>query len=182
MARYVAFLRAINVGGRVVKMAVLAAHFSALGATRVRTHIASGNVIFDSASRAPARLAAQLEDGLEPLLGFRSEVFLRRADEVVAIAERGRQWSAEAGPEMQVHIGFLAAPPPPANVAAVQALKSEVDAFRVDGSELLWTIRGGVSDSQLTGAKIERALGGRVTFRKAGMLLGLAEALAKTAD
>ena len=179
MAQYVAFLRAINVGGRIVKMAALAAHFGTLGATRVRTHIASGNVIFDSAARSPVRLAATLEDGLEPLLGFRSEVFLRRADEVVAIAERGRRWSDEAGPETRLHIGFLAAPPAPANVAAIQALRSEVDAFRVEGSELVWSIRGLVTDSLISGPKIERALGGRVTFRKAGMLLGLAEALGK---
>jgi len=178
--RYVAFLRAINVGGRIVKMATLAAHFSALGATRVRTHIASGNVIFDSPARSPVRLALSLEQGLEPLLGFKSEVFLRRADEVVAIAERGRQWSEQAGPEMRLHIGFLAAPPPPANVAAVEALKSDVDAFRVEGCELVWTIRGLVTDSLIAGPKIERALGGRVTFRKAGMLLGLAEALGRT--
>ena len=45
--KYVAFLRAINVGGHVVKMEVLRAHFESLGLSSVDTFIASGNVIFD---------------------------------------------------------------------------------------------------------------------------------------
>jgi hypothetical protein len=41
----------------------------------------------------------------------------------------------------------------------------------------VWTIRGNVHDSKVSGPRLERALGGRVTFRKAGMLQGLAAAL-----
>ena len=177
MTRYVAFLRAINVGGRRVRMADLKAHAAALGATSVRTHIASGNLIFESTTRAPFKLAAQLEDGLEARLGFRAEVFLRRDDEVAAIAERGRLLCEALGPEVSVHIGFLATEPSPAHAAAVAALNTQIDAFRVEGTELIWTIRGKVLASQVSGPRIERALGGRVTFRKAGMLLGLVEAL-----
>jgi len=47
-ARYVALLRAINVGGHVVKMDVLRKHFTKLGFTNVETFIASGNVLFDA--------------------------------------------------------------------------------------------------------------------------------------
>ncbi len=42
----VAFLRAINVGGRFLKMAALAEHCRALGLADVQTYINSGNVIF----------------------------------------------------------------------------------------------------------------------------------------
>ena len=48
MPRYIAFLRAVNVGGRIVKMDALRAHFEAAGFTGVETFIASGNVIFSS--------------------------------------------------------------------------------------------------------------------------------------
>ena len=44
----IAFLRAVNVGGRVVKMDRLRALFEGEGFTGVETFIASGNVIFDS--------------------------------------------------------------------------------------------------------------------------------------
>jgi len=50
MPRYVAFLRAINVGGHVVTMAQLKRAFEAVPLASVETFIASGNVIFESRS------------------------------------------------------------------------------------------------------------------------------------
>jgi Protein of unknown function (DUF1697) len=58
--RYVAFLRAINVGGRVVKMATLKKIFEHLKLAEVETFIASGNVIFTSPAEA-ARLETAIE-------------------------------------------------------------------------------------------------------------------------
>jgi len=47
MSLYVALLRGINVGGKnLIKMTELAALFTGLGFTDVRTYIQSGNVIF----------------------------------------------------------------------------------------------------------------------------------------
>ena len=48
MIRYVAFLRAINVGGHVVKMDALRKLFVHAGLSDVETFIASGNVVFSS--------------------------------------------------------------------------------------------------------------------------------------
>ena len=48
MHKYIAFLRAINVGGRIVKMDALRKIFSDMGFTSVETFIASGNVIFEA--------------------------------------------------------------------------------------------------------------------------------------
>ena len=46
---HVAFLRAVNVGGRgLVKMTDLQKAFAAAGAKNVRTVIASGNVVFEA--------------------------------------------------------------------------------------------------------------------------------------
>ena len=50
MPRYVALLRAINVGGRNVKMAELCALFEQARLTDVQSVIASGNVLFASRS------------------------------------------------------------------------------------------------------------------------------------
>ena len=52
MPRYVAFLRAINVGGHIVKMDQLRKLFTQLGLTDVETFIASGNVLFTSPSKS----------------------------------------------------------------------------------------------------------------------------------
>ena len=50
--RYVAFLRAVNVGGRRVSMDRLRAAFQELGFEGVSTYIASGNVVFEAIGRA----------------------------------------------------------------------------------------------------------------------------------
>jgi uncharacterized protein (DUF1697 family) len=80
-ARYVALLRAVNVGGRnPIAMADLRAAFEADGHRAVRTYIQSGNVLFES--HAPA---AALEDRLEAMLERRFGVPL------VAVVRSHRQ-------------------------------------------------------------------------------------------
>jgi uncharacterized protein (DUF1697 family) len=81
---HVAFLRAVNVGGKgLVKMTDLQKAFAAAGAKNVRTVIASGNVIFD----APAVLGPMRDQilkkvgallGAEPVIVFRTLPYLER--------------------------------------------------------------------------------------------------------
>jgi|SoiMethySBSTD1v2_1073268.scaffolds.fasta_scaffold76323_2 uncharacterized protein (DUF1697 family) len=81
---HVAFLRAVNVGGKgLVKMADLQKAFTAAGAKNVRTVIASGNVIFDAPAalgplrdRILKRVGALL--GAEPVIVFRTLPYLAR--------------------------------------------------------------------------------------------------------
>ena len=77
MPRYVAFLRAINVGGHVVKMDDLRRRFAQLGFTEVETFIASGNVIFSSPSRDAAALEKKIERQLEKSFGYEVKTFVR---------------------------------------------------------------------------------------------------------
>ncbi len=51
MTKYIAFLRAINIGGHNVKMDVLRQLFESLEFSNVKTFIASGNIIFESKTR-----------------------------------------------------------------------------------------------------------------------------------
>ena len=50
MSRYIAFLKAINVGGHNVKMDQLRKIFESMQFKNVETFIASGNVIFETES------------------------------------------------------------------------------------------------------------------------------------
>ena len=60
MARYIAFMRGINVGGHQVKMDDLRKWFEALEFDNVATFIASGNVIFEAGRAKPATLTAPI--------------------------------------------------------------------------------------------------------------------------
>ena len=77
MAKYIAFLRAINVGGRTIKMDHLRTLFAQMGFADVATFIASGNVIFDSPETDTVVLERTIEDGLQDMLGYRVDTFIR---------------------------------------------------------------------------------------------------------
>jgi uncharacterized protein (DUF1697 family) len=85
---HVAFLRAINVGGRaVVKMADLKVAFERAGCRNVRTFIASGNVLFDAPARLPSALKARIAGELLRLVGKEPGVCYRTLDELDALIE-----------------------------------------------------------------------------------------------
>ena len=81
--RTIAFLRGVNVGGRVVRKDALLDVFRDAGLSGVRTHIASGNVSFDMPARADREaLGRALQKRLLEVAGYEIPVFLRSASEV----------------------------------------------------------------------------------------------------
>lgn len=84
--RYIAFLRAINVGGHVVKMDALRAHFTRLGFGSVETVIASGNVIFKATGASPSDLEPMIAEEVERRLGYEVATFVRSPAELADIA------------------------------------------------------------------------------------------------
>ena len=85
MPRYVALLRAVNVGGTgKLPMADVRSMCHDAGFTRVETYIASGNVIFDSKSAA-SKVKAELEARLLAYAKKPIGVVLRTAEEMAAV-------------------------------------------------------------------------------------------------
>jgi len=108
MARYVALLRAINVGGTgKLPMTELRALCESLGFTEVRTYIASGNVVFGT-RLAAVKAKAMLEAALLKTLGKPCQVLIRTADELEAALAANPY--PEAAPH-QLLVLFLDAPP-----------------------------------------------------------------------
>lgn len=164
MPRYVAFLRAINVGGRVVKMERLRAILGALPLTDVETHIASGNAIFDARARDAAALERRIEAALEEALGYRVDTFVRTLAELAAVARHRPFGEVADGDAILVH--FTRAPLDGAAAARLAALATGTDDFHHHGREVWWRRHGGrVSDSTVTPARLEKALGMPATGR-----------------
>src|SRR6202008_63371 len=85
MTVFVAFLRAINVGGTgMLPMKDLAALCTDLGLQDVRTYIQSGNVVFAS-KLAERKVQAQLEKALAAKMGKKIDVMVRTAAELRSI-------------------------------------------------------------------------------------------------
>ncbi len=87
MPRYIALLRAVNVGGTgALPMAELKAMCVAAGFARVETYIASGNAMFDS-KLAAARVKAALEARLLAYANRPVGVVVRTAAEMAGVLE-----------------------------------------------------------------------------------------------
>ena len=86
MTAFVALLRAVNVGGRQLKMGDLKRIAEELGLEDVRTFIASGNLMFGGAKPESAVKAA-LEQAIERHMGKPVGVMLRTGDEIAAVAK-----------------------------------------------------------------------------------------------
>jgi uncharacterized protein (DUF1697 family) len=175
--QYVAFLRAINVTGRFIKMVDLAEHVRTLGHAHVSTHINSGNVLFQSRQLSTERLATAMEDGLEPLLGFRAEVFVRTVPQLQAIAAQADALRSRIGPEGDINVAFLQRALTADDEAAIAPLRNTQDDFVCDGHELYWVCQSLQSKSKFSNAVLERKLRTRTTFRRGSMLQGLLSSL-----
>ena len=88
MTKYVAFLRAINVGGNaIIKMADLKQMFESAGLENVQTYIQSGNVIFESEEENIDALEKRIESQLEGAAGYKIHLFVRTMRELAIHCE-----------------------------------------------------------------------------------------------
>jgi len=165
MARYVAFLRAVNVGGHLVKMEVLRRLFVKSGFASVETFIASGNVVFESSARDAAKLERAIEAALEQALGFEVATFVRTAGELASVAAREPFSRSRLDGAAAFVVGFLAAPLDRAAVERLMALRTGFDDFHVDAREIYWLSRRRQGESTFSNAAFEKAVGTRTTFR-----------------
>jgi uncharacterized protein (DUF1697 family) len=164
MTQYIAFLRAINVGGHIVKMDHLRRLFGELGFTGISTFIASGNVIFETDSgKGEGELAQRIQGHLHRDLDYEVATFLRTPQEVSAVAAY-HPFAAQAGLQDTLFVSFLAEPPADEELARLLALRSEVDDFHVAGREAYWLRRAG-GQTKFTGAALEKALRQPATMR-----------------
>jgi uncharacterized protein (DUF1697 family) len=141
---FVALLRAVNVGGTgKLAMSDLKAICEAAGLERVRTYIASGNVVF-RAGRAEAEVKAAIEAGLLAHAGKPVGVVVRSAEEIEAVRDANPFF--ERAPNRTVAI-FLDAPPPPDALQAATGLNGEE--MRLGRREIYVHYGDGMADSKL---------------------------------
>lgn len=130
MTTWVAFLRAVNVGKRKMKMAELRDLCEDLGYQNVKTILASGNVRFDAAGDP----RAALEAAIERHWGWKSEAVLRKASELRAmIASNPFGAYPDEGP---FHRYVLMFDRPLPEGRQYQGVKGDFDVARVDRKDI----------------------------------------------
>lgn len=160
MATWVALLRAINLGStRKFPMADVVAATEAAGGTDIATHLATGNVRLTSSRRSATAVATALEQAYAADRGFDVPVVVLTPQEVVAIAQRGRELQDEHRPAGKHYVTVYAAPPSAAAVRAVEALDVPGEHCVVDGRAAYALLDGDIHDSKLLRGREFKALG-----------------------
>lgn len=165
MARQIALLRGINVGGhKSVPMARLRELLEELGYEDARTYVQSGNVVFTAPDRSAAKLARRLEEALASTFGFEVPVVIRSRDELADVVAANPLGDIATDPK-RYHVFFLASEVDPERVADIDLADYEPETFRLRGRELyVWT-PDGMHSARLTRALSEKRLGVPMTAR-----------------
>ena len=122
MIAYVALLRAVNVSGTgKLPMSELKAMGEACGFANVRTFIASGNLLFDSAL-PEAEVQKRVEERLDGFFGKPVPVFVRNAAEMAEVAA-ANPFTDDKGSRVMAH--FIAEEPTQAMIDEARDVAGE---------------------------------------------------------
>ena len=174
MPRYIAFLRAINVGGHTVKMDRLRLIFEAFGFSNVETFIASGNVVFETTAPDMAALETMIAAGLREALGYEVATFIRTDAELARIAAHQAFPQSQLDAAQALNIAFLTGPLDAESLQKLMALKTDIDDFVAHEREIYWLCRKRQSESTFSNAVLEKTLGRQATLRGANTLQKMA--------
>jgi len=157
MTQYVAFLRAINVGGRMVKMEDLKKILALPGIKNIGTYIQSGNVVFHSPETDRDTLAKKIEAKLHKSLGFEVKTLLRTIPEMEAIVKKNPfQKHAE---DMALHVSFLSERADDKLIEQLLALQTEFEQFRFMDTEAYILVRkGAYGETKFSNTFLEKKL------------------------
>jgi uncharacterized protein (DUF1697 family) len=174
MPKLAAFLRAINVGGRTVKMDQLCAIFAAAGFGEVRTLLASGNVVFEAKGGPAAAMRTRVEAALRKALGYEVAAMLRTRGELEAVLGQAAFAEGAAAKNVLLLERALNAD----EQARVRDLESAQDRLIVDGAHVYWLCSVRQSESMFSNVRFEKALSVRATIRTLKTIERVAAALA----
>jgi len=181
MPRFVAFLRAVNLGGNTtLRMEALR---ETLGTARfgpVETILQSGNVLLSSDALDAPALETRLERLLDRSFGLRTDVLARTADEWHEVVRRNP--FPEAARDDPSHLTVLILKSP-ARTGAWEDLARGIQGREVVKAAGRWgylVYPDGIGQSRLTLERIERALGTRGTLRNWNTTLKIEQRLAAT--
>lgn len=155
MTRYVALLRAVNLGShKKLSMPELRELLSGLGYADVQTYLQSGNAVFTADEPRADRVAAEIEERLTAELGLTTEVILRTADQLRKVVDGNPM---EVGDPARFTAWFLLRPPAPDWLDGFDLGKFAPEEMRAGELELYLNLPNGIGR-----AKLPVALGRRL--------------------
>lgn len=160
MNTYIAFLRAINVGGyRKIKMKDLREMLEKMGLKNVRTYIQSGNVVFDSDESDPKILETSIEQQILSDFGHDVPVMIRTDKQLQELIDKNPFEAKEVDP-FKLYVTFFLETPPQKKQEELISLTSDIEKFTFLNGDLFALIdKKTIKKVNFSNAYIERIIG-----------------------
>ncbi|QGG96586.1 DUF1697 domain-containing protein [Actinomarinicola tropica] len=147
-----------------------------LGLDVVGTVAGTGNVVFDSASRALRSLEQRIEDAWPERLGFRSITILRTRAQIMDLLEAD-PFAGLDDAASRFQVTFLRRPPARGQVLPEPVADSGWQIVSADDRHVCWTIDTTRSTTPDGMRALERAFGEAITTRTWRTVAGIAKKL-----
>jgi len=166
MPTHIAMLRGINVSGqKIIRMEALRTSFEAMGFSRVRTYVQSGNVVFDAGKETVGNLQDKIEKQIASVFGFAVPVLLKSSTEMECIV-RDNPFPKKSGiDDSKLHVTFLSKSAPEMTTEILAALAANQEQFHINNREIYLYCPNGYGTTKLSNGTIEKKLGVIATTR-----------------
>ena len=163
---YITLLRGINLGGhKTIRMEQLRACFEGLGFQNVRTHVQSGNVVFETGKGLTAVLSDKISKCIQREFGFPVSIVIRTAKEMGEIVRANPFLKKPGIDHSKLHVTFLSAVAPVTATKDLEPLALSAEQFRINGREIYLYCPEGYGRTKLSNNAIEKKLGLVATTR-----------------
>lgn len=143
MTKYVALLRGINVGGRIIKMDELKAAFEGIGFSNVTTLLQTGNVLFEANATDPAEMKNEIEMIVGSTFNYPAKVQVYSLEEIKKIIKSYP--FKHTSKDFQHYVVFLEPGfAEPLEREAI-ALDNKVEEAKRSGGIIYWKVKKGMT-------------------------------------
>lgn len=174
MYKYVAFLRAINVGvGRQVKMDLLRKLFENLGYQHVKSYIQTGNIIFDTEQKDLLLIKSSIEPLLKQTFGFEIPVILRTDKEVSEIIINNPFKDFFSQEKTATYVALLDKTPTRDLITKIEELSNNIDTLKIVNKDIFWLAYKERGKSPITNTLLEKTIKITATTRNLTTMIHL---------
>ncbi|HEY7721224.1 MAG TPA: DUF1697 domain-containing protein [Pedococcus sp.] len=176
MPAYVVFLRAVNVGGRVLRMEQARRVLEENAFLDVASHIQSGNLLVGTRMRSAERVEAAVSECLGEAAGFEIVTMARRPAELTALIEAADGIPAAASGVLARYVAFCKGSADAAGAqGAFEAWEAPGERAFVVGKDVLVELAKPFHEAKLGNAQVEKIVGGPATTRNLTVVRTLAQ-------
>ncbi|MDX1544505.1 MAG: DUF1697 domain-containing protein [Christiangramia sp.] len=175
MARYIAILRGINVGGKKkVLMKDLKETFRDLGFSNIQTYVQSGNVVFDTPKDISNRkLEKNIENAIQKAFDFEVPVIVRTPPRLKKVIS-SNPFKPDTGDIKKFYLVFLKENPQAEEISKLEETNT-LDEFKIDDDHIYVKYSSKYSDSKLNNNFFENKLGVTASTRNWKTIMKLHE-------